>query len=184
MKTILIILLLFVCSNTYTQPKSIKPKESKKLNYLGKSNSLKDISSFKSENLFQEKPELDNEPGIGIQNSIIQEDTVIQNAIYKNESIPIIQNFDGVGSINMPNPDTEGDVVPNHYFQMVKSSFAIWDKQGNILYGPAENKTIWSDFPGPWLDLNWTDPIVVYDHLNDRWLASAMVYSSAKFIRS
>jgi len=176
MKTILIILLLFVFSNAYTQPKSIKPKESKKLNYLGKSNSLKDISPFKSENLFQEKPELDNESGTRIQNSIILKDTVIQNAIYDNESIPIIQNFDGVGSINMPNPDTEGDVGPNHYFQMVKSSFAIWDKQGNILYGPAENKTIWSDFPGPWLDLNWTDPIVVYDPLNDRWLASAMVY--------
>ncbi len=94
----------------------------------------------------------------------------------KGDSIPILQVFDGVGSYNMPNPDTEGDVGPNHYFQMVKSSFGIWDKQGNLLYGPAENKTIWSDFPGVWHDYNWTDPIVVYDHLNDRWLASAMVY--------
>jgi len=126
--------------------------------------------------MYQEKPELEMSIDPSVQSTEIMEDPIVQMEIFGNESIPIINSFDGVGSINRSNPDTDGDVGPNHYFQMVKSSFAIWDKQGTLLYGPAANKTIWSDFPGPWHSLTWTDPIVLYDHLNDRWLASAMVY--------
>ncbi|MCB2221630.1 MAG: T9SS type A sorting domain-containing protein [Bacteroidetes bacterium] len=91
---------------------------------------------------------------------------------------PIITNFPGLGPMDntCTNPDTEGDVGPNHYMQMVKRSFAIWDKQGNLLYGPENNKTLWSTLPGPWMDHWFTDPIVMYDHLTDRWFASNMVY--------
>ncbi len=97
--------------------------------------------------------------------------------LFNNESVVILENFEGVSNVNnLPNPDTEGDVGPYHYMQIVKSSFAIWDKEGELLYGPADNKTLWNALPGPWHDLNWTDPIVLYDPIADRWLASAMVY--------
>ncbi len=82
-------------------------------------------------------------------------------------------NFMGVGnSSNVMPPDTDGDVGPNHYFQMVNMSFQIWDKTGNSVYGPALNKTIWQGFPGPWANSNDGDPIVLYDEYADRWLAS------------
>ncbi len=62
-----------------------------------------------------------------------------------------VQNFDGVGNIcGCAPPDTDGDVGPNHYFQMINLSFAIWDKQGNLLYGPVDNSTLWDGFIGPW----------------------------------
>ncbi|MBU2652403.1 MAG: T9SS type A sorting domain-containing protein [Bacteroidetes bacterium] len=94
-----------------------------------------------------------------------------------NDPVEIIHNFEGVGNVNMlPNPDTEGDVGINHYIQIVKSSFAIWDKSGDLLYGPADNKTLWASLPGPWHDKNWTDPVVIYDPIADRWIATAMVY--------
>ncbi|MEI6882842.1 MAG: hypothetical protein WCO02_00035 [Bacteroidota bacterium] len=104
--------------------------------------------------------------------------------IGKNPSLPVVAtiplqlNIEGISNVNQsPNPDTDGEVGPNHYFQMVKYAFAIWDKNGTLLYGPANNKTLWSNLPGPWNNLDYyTDPIVVYDHLSDRWLASAMVY--------
>jgi hypothetical protein len=59
------------------------------------------------------------------------------------------QNFEGVGNVNgvLP-PDTQGDVGPNHYVQMINLSFAIYDKQGNLLYGPVPNTTLWQGFPG------------------------------------
>lgn len=82
-------------------------------------------------------------------------------------------NFNGVGNLNgvMP-PDTDGDVGPNHYFQMINMSFQIWNKAGTSLYGPVANSTIWQGFTGPWGNSNDGDPIVLYDEYADRWLAS------------
>jgi hypothetical protein len=84
-----------------------------------------------------------------------------------------VLNFNGVGNVNgVYPPDTDGDVGVNHYFQMINLSFAIWDKQGNLLYGPVDNSTLWSGFIGPWTGTNDGDPIVLYDEAADRWMAS------------
>jgi len=107
-----------------------------------------------------------------------QTDPSVQRLMGDNRQPPLINNFEGVPCINqVSNPDTEGDVGPNHYFQMVKRSFAIWDKYGNMLYGPVENKILWDNLIGPWTDMTFTDPIVLYDPISDRWLASCMVYT-------
>lgn len=79
----------------------------------------------------------------------------------------------GIGNVNgVYPPDTDGDVGPNHYFQMINLSFAIWDKAGNKLYGPVDNSTLWQGFIGPWTGSNDGDPIVMYDEDADRWVAS------------
>lgn len=88
-----------------------------------------------------------------------------------------VQNFAGVKNAdNLPDsalpPDTNGDVGPNHYVQMVNLSFAIWDKSGTLLYGPAANNTLWNGFGGPCETSNDGDPIVLYDQQADRWLMS------------
>jgi hypothetical protein len=86
-----------------------------------------------------------------------------------------ILNFEGVGNLNGIRPaDPNGEVGPDHYLQVVNSSFAVWDKEGNLLFGPADNKTIWESLPGPWDDLWWGDPIFKYDHMADRWLVSSL----------
>jgi hypothetical protein len=81
--------------------------------------------------------------------------------------------FEGIGNVNgvLP-PDTEGDVGPDHYVQMVNLSFAVWDRSGNLLLGPVNSNSIWSGFGGPCQTTNDGDPIVLYDHLADRWLLS------------
>ncbi|NCA86177.1 MAG: T9SS type A sorting domain-containing protein [Clostridia bacterium] len=90
-----------------------------------------------------------------------------------------IQNFEGTrNSDNGPPgdyvapPDTDGDVGPNHYFQMCNTIFQIFDKQGTSLFGPADNSTIWNGFVGDWTGTNDGDPIVLYDQQADRWLVS------------
>ncbi|MBI3995090.1 MAG: DUF11 domain-containing protein, partial [Nitrospirae bacterium] len=84
-----------------------------------------------------------------------------------------IQSFDGVGNVNgvLP-PDPNGDVGPNHYVQMVNVSFAVWDKSGALLYGPAAGNTLWTGFGGACETTNDGDPIVQYDPLADRWVMS------------
>jgi hypothetical protein len=81
-------------------------------------------------------------------------------------------SFDGMTLDNAGSgypPDTVGDVGPNHYMQMVNSSFAIWTKTGTPLQGPTNINSLWTD--GTLCQTqNQGDPIVLYDRQADRWL--------------
>ncbi len=81
-----------------------------------------------------------------------------------------IENFAGLTSGLNP-PDTVGDVGPKHYIQMVNSTqYQIWNKTGTSLAGPLTLGNLWP--LGDVCRNNLGDPIVVYDHLADRWLLS------------
>ncbi len=83
------------------------------------------------------------------------------------------QNFGGItNTYGVAPPDTDGDVSHDHYFQMVNNGYAIWDKEGNLLYGPVDNITLWDGFVGPWSNTNDGDPIIIYDEYADRWIAT------------
>jgi hypothetical protein len=88
-----------------------------------------------------------------------------------------LASFDGVSNLNdrVP-PDTIGDVGPAHYVQWVNLSLAIWDKSGNLLYGPVSGRTLWSGFGGICETNDNGDPVVLYDALADRWLASQLAF--------
>ena len=90
-----------------------------------------------------------------------------------------ILNFEGVDNVDhvLP-PDTEGDVGPNHYVQWVNLSIAIWDKQGNKIFGPVEANTFWDGFGGPCDQCNDGDPIAIYDRWADRWFISQFAIPS------
>jgi hypothetical protein len=100
-------------------------------------------------------------------------DAALQQYYPENGSRGPEVGIEGVGNVNgVYPPDTDGDVGPDHYFQMINLSFAIWDKNGTKLYGPVNNSTIWQGFVGPWTGTNDGDPIVLYDEQADRWMAS------------
>jgi hypothetical protein len=80
-----------------------------------------------------------------------------------------LQNFEGVGMSGYWPPDTDGDVGPNHYFQVVNVRYAIYDKAGNKLIGPNNNSTIFAGMPH---NNNDGDAVVLYDENADRWLFS------------
>jgi hypothetical protein len=97
---------------------------------------------------------------------------------------PTSQNFDGINIgesssdgvfVGAP-PDTDGDVGPNHYVQIVNTAFAIYSKTGQRLAGPTPINALWESSPNA-EQFNCTansrgDPIVQYDPLADRWLIS------------
>jgi len=115
-------------------------------------------------------------PGTKLPNQFsIDIDPVVQESMGNYLIDTVLASFDGVSRRNGATPpDTQGDVGPYHYFQVVNRSFGIWDKQGNILYGPVNN---WTLFDGIGLDVNAeSDPIVVYDHMADRWFFGEMAY--------
>ena len=69
-------------------------------------------------------------------------------------------------------PDTVGDVGPNHYVQMVNSTFRIWDKTGMPSIPVTSIGALFATIPGPCANSEDGDPIVLYDSLADRWLLS------------
>ncbi len=68
-------------------------------------------------------------------------------------------------------PDTQGDVGPSHYFEWVNLVFQIYDKATGspVLPNPLPGNAFWAGFGGPCQSDNDGDPIVLYDHLADRW---------------
>src|SRR6185295_12617628 len=95
---------------------------------------------------------------------------------------PTIANFDGVTNRNgVYPPDTDGDVGPNHYVQMINLSYQIFNKSGGSLLGPNNNNTLWSGFGGACQTQNAGDPIVLYDQLADRWLMSQFTRAAAPY---
>jgi hypothetical protein len=89
-----------------------------------------------------------------------------------------VLNFKGVDNVNGVYPaDPNGDVSHEYYIQSVNSSFAVWDKNGNLVFGPVDYQSLWDGFPGPWTNLCWCDPVFKYDRLADRWVISTMAYN-------
>ena len=73
-------------------------------------------------------------------------------------------------------PDTDGEVGPNHFVQMINLLTTVYDKQGNILQGPFPSNSIWSGIGGNCEPYNQGDPIVLYDETADRWLVSQFAF--------
>ena len=70
-------------------------------------------------------------------------------------------------------PDVEGDVGPNHFVVWNNVDWAVYDKSGTMASGwPKAGNSFWSGFGGVCETENDGDPIIMYDHLADRWFAS------------
>jgi hypothetical protein len=164
---------------TYAQEKSFSPTTIKKATHFRKTPPLREMTI-----ILPGERDRSWKDGI-IRNEVMDDIYVTDNALPSGPD-PVAQRFDGavksrgpgvningVGNVNgvLP-PDTDGDVGPDHYFQMINLSFAIYDKLGNQLYGPVDNSTLWNGFIGPWTGTNDGDPIVLYDSEADRWMAS------------
>jgi uncharacterized repeat protein (TIGR01451 family) len=107
---------------------------------------------------------------------------------------PTSRNFDGInigGSssdgvfVGAP-PDTNGDVGPNHYVQMVNTTYAVYSKDGNLLAGPTPINALWESAPNA-EEFNCTtgsrgDPIVQYDPMADRWILTQFNFPGVAII--
>ena len=68
-------------------------------------------------------------------------------------------------------PDTNGDVGPSHYVQVVNTSIGIFNKTGTLLDSRTLN-SFFSGAPAPCNAHNNGDPVVLYDAQADRWIVS------------
>jgi hypothetical protein len=81
-------------------------------------------------------------------------------------------------------PDTNGAVGASQYVQMVNVTIAVYSKRdGALQLGPAPIHSLWRGFGGLCENggesatySDGGDPIVLYDHLADRWLVSQLQF--------
>jgi Bacterial Ig domain len=87
--------------------------------------------------------------------------------------------FEGVDASGFAPPDTNMAVGPNHIVQWVNVRFAIFNKSGIMLPGyPKPGNAFWQGFGGPCESRNDGDPIIQYDVVADRWIATQFTASS------
>jgi hypothetical protein len=121
------------------------------------------------------KPNLDND--LDVPDALLQ---LSQGPV----SIPIGSGFPGasnndneaiLGFLIAP-PDTDGQVGPNQYVQMINLLTTIFDKSGNKISGPFPSNALWLDAGGNCEEYNQGDPVVLYDDVADRWLVSQFAF--------
>lgn len=115
---------------------------------------------------------------------LLQEDPVWQkqNGTYFPANSAPIQNFEGIGNLSgVYPPDTQGDVGPDKYLQVVNMNFAVYSKTGTVLLGPAAISTIFAGIPAPWNGTNNGDPVVLYDQAANRWIISEFSLPSGNY---
>lgn len=83
-------------------------------------------------------------------------------------SFALEENFDGatVSEGGALPPDPSGAVGPNHYVHAFNLGIKIFDKTGNLLFGPISLGDFFQN------GVNNGDPIVLYDQLADRFFVS------------
>lgn len=190
MKTfsIAFLLSLFFLFNgtTFAQSHVRKPASIEKGTFLGKTLPLRSLTPIMKKEGSKEPKFIRQNRGSGnykrypVSESL---DTLVQLEKGTLGNPTIHQNFEGISNLEwtVP-PDPTGDVGPNHYIQAVNTYFAVFSKSGDTLYGPAELRTLWEDLEGPWVGTNDGDPIILYDHLADRWLITQFSYSNSRLI--
>ena len=86
--------------------------------------------------------------------------------------------FPGVGCSCAP-PDTNGAVGLTQYVQMVNEGYQVFNKAtGASVLGPLGISSIWTGFGGVCESNGSGDPVVLYDHLANRWLISQFAGTS------
>jgi hypothetical protein len=111
-----------------------------------------------------------------------QADPVVQKTTLPSVAATLGLNFDGLGNgvfgfvVNAAPPDTNGVVGATQYVQWVNSSFAVFDKAtGAKLMGPTAGNAFWAGFGGQCQSHNDGDPVIQYDKMANRWVASQFV---------
>jgi subtilisin-like proprotein convertase family protein len=116
-----------------------------------------------------------------LQSATQQQDPVVQSLLGTGPNIPSpTTTFEGMGTgiagftIQGAPPDTDGDIGPNHYVQIVNSSVTIFNRTGGRLLGPVNTNTFFANFAAGLncQNTNDGDGVVRYDRLADRWVVS------------
>src|SRR2546428_916565 len=108
---------------------------------------------------------------------VIQKSSVSMLSLLAPNIPKTLLNFNGIPypgvGCNCAPPDTNGAVGNTQYVQIVNEGYQVFDKTtGNSVLGPNSISSIWTGFGGACEVGGSSDPVVLYDHLANRWIIS------------
>jgi len=106
---------------------------------------------------------------------------------FANIQLPVgIVGFEGLGAgftlsganafqVVAQAPDTSGAAGFDQFVQIVNQSLEVFKKDGTPLLGPIDSGEIWRDFDGECGKASGVDAVVLFDHLDGRWLVTSTI---------
>ena len=177
LKNLLIAVAIFFSWNAFSQ-QTLGPNSVSQGTFMGTTIALRDMPSVAQmeEEGFEYAREIKQKFDPSQKNAVINENDLPlegQHPGYQSEQgtrdpLTVLQNFQGASIQEgqaIP-PDPTGAVGPNHYVHAVNLVVKIFDKTGELLTGPVALGTFLGNGNSN------GDPIVMYDHLADRFFVS------------
>ncbi len=104
-------------------------------------------------------------------------DPVVQTSTTTAGSAQTLGQWEGLGAgypgftVTAVPPDPNMAVGPNHIVQWVNNAFVVFDKSGAPIIAPVSDDTFWGGLFSTCNQLGgFSDPIVQYDRVADRWI--------------
>lgn len=79
-------------------------------------------------------------------------------------------------------PDTNGAAGPTQFVQFVNDSFAVFNKNGTLAYGPAKGDTLWQSLGGQCAASPNLDEVAQYDKLANVWVMMMPQFTAPTYI--
>ncbi|GJM35034.1 MAG: hypothetical protein DHS20C18_40350 [Saprospiraceae bacterium] len=182
---ILILLLVTPWESSYAQTSQVRGANTLNAYFRGKTKPLSELAPKPATPRAKREQEKTNKPKFMPPNFINfkRPEKVNTNALPRGED-PVRQRLTSRDLLNTvtPNliiegidedasdggvPDTNGDVGPDHYVQMVNASwFQVFSKDGTALTAPTSANTIWNEIGMS----SFSDPLILFDEAAGRWL--------------
>ncbi len=116
----------------------------------------------------------------------VEKDPVLQTA----ENSPSLQTpnfsleFEGLGVgdaffCNCMPPDNDGAPGTTQYVQYINTSYAVWDKSGNMVLGPLAGNAFWTGFGGSCEADDSGDTIIRFDAAAQRWVVAQFALNNS-----
>jgi subtilisin-like proprotein convertase family protein len=108
----------------------------------------------------------------------VRPDPAVQTELGTGGAPTLLGQFEGMGAglngfqVHAAPPDTDGDIGPDHYVQIVNSGITIFNRAGTVVLGPMNTNTLFNGFNGACATTNDGDGVVRYDRIADRWVIS------------
>jgi hypothetical protein len=120
-------------------------------------------------------PQLPHPQHIDVPDPLVGRD-VLKRLVPDAMPAPIL-NFDGIPfpgvGCNCAPPDTNGAVGVNQFVEIVNQGYQVFDKATGVsVLGPTDIAAVWTGFGGVCETSGEGDPVMLYDHIANRWLIS------------
>jgi hypothetical protein len=105
-------------------------------------------------------------------------DSALQTSYPSGFAPTLVRSIEGISADGTVPPDANLAVGSTQVVEVVNTEFAVYDKSGALLLGPAPIHTLFTGLGGMCETNDGGDPIVFFDQVAGRWFVSQLEYNN------